>query len=182
MSLNVTTVIGGAGQRPRWTRCVVAGRARRLPRPPRRPHPPAPLPPRPRRGDGASTKPTSWPTSGSSPAVQATARPDAEGRPAPALLGDARHGIDGLVRRYLDDPVTHAVDSEASAPPERSTITCSPFRRATSLRSCTRARVWGSAGAPLHPHEARRQEARRAALGGWHPDRRAARQPRPGRS
>ena len=28
------------------------------------------------------------------------------------------HGIDGLVRRYLNDPVTHAVDSEASAPPE----------------------------------------------------------------
>ena len=46
------------------------------------------------------------------------------------------HGIDGLVRRYLNDPVTHAVDARRAHRPS-STITCSPFRRATSLRSCT---------------------------------------------
>ena len=90
LSLNVTTVIGGAGQRPQVDSLRRGdGRARRMPRPPRRPHPPAPLPPRPRRGDGGRrSRPHGRPRVPSGGA--ATARPDAEGRPAPALLGDAR--------------------------------------------------------------------------------------------
>jgi len=118
LSLNVTTVIGGAGQRPqvdslrRGTDVLVAcpGRLEDLIRQ------------RHCRLDGVEVTVVDeadlMADLGFLPAVQRLLDQTPKGGQRLLFSATLDHGIDGLVRRYLTDPVTHAVDSEASAPPE----------------------------------------------------------------
>jgi superfamily II DNA/RNA helicase len=118
LSLNVTTVIGGAGQRPqvdslrRGTDVLVAcpGRLEDLIRQ------------RHCRLDRIEVtvidEADLMADLGFLPAVQRLLDQTPKGGQRLLFSATLDHGIDGLVRRYLSDPVTHAVDSEASAPPE----------------------------------------------------------------
>jgi superfamily II DNA/RNA helicase len=118
LSLNVTTVIGGAGQRPqvdslrRGTDVLVAcpGRLEDLIRQ------------RHCRLDRVEVTVVDeadlMADLGFLPAVQRLLDQTPKGGQRLLFSATLDHGIDGLVRRYLNDPVTHAVDSEASAPPE----------------------------------------------------------------
>ncbi len=118
LSLGVTTVIGGAGQRPqvdslrRGTDVLVAcpGRLEDLIRQ------------RHCRLDRVEVTVVDeadlMADLGFLPAVQRLLDQTPKGGQRLLFSATLDHGIDGLVRRYLTDPVTHAVDSEASAPPE----------------------------------------------------------------
>ena len=83
-------------------------------------------------------------------------------------------------KRYLADPVVHSVDP-AVAPV--STMTHHVFAVAAADKPAVVRELAAGAGprAAVHPHQARREEARQAAERGRHPGRRAARQPLPER-
>ncbi len=118
VSLRVTTVIGGAAQRPqveslrRGTDLLVAcpGRLEDLMRQ------------RHCRLDRIEVtivdEADLMADLGFLPAVQRILDQTPEGGQRLLFSATLDHGIDGLVRRYLNDPVTHAVDAESSAPPE----------------------------------------------------------------
>ncbi len=160
MSLRVTTVIGGAGQRPqvdslrRGIDVLVAcpGRLEDLIRQ------------RHCRLDRVEVtvidEADLMADLGFLPAVQRLLDQTPSGGQRLLFSATLDHGIDGLVRRYLTDPVTHAVDSEASAPPEldHHVLTVSTGDKPAIVHQLASG---NRAGAALHPHQARGQEARR---------------------
>ena len=115
LGLRTTTVFGGVGQNPQvHAPCATASTSSS----------PAPAASRTSSARATatstgsrspcSTRPTTWPTSGSSRRSSASwTAPRATGQ---RMLFSATldKGIDVLVKRYLTDPVTHSVDSEQS--------------------------------------------------------------------